>query len=128
MSIEDILLRLGITANYRGYFYLISAVELCLADRENLHLVTKYVYPKVAKLYHTNWQAVERNIRTVGKLAWTHHRAFLEELARGPLGQRPGNAKLLAILTTALSPSRDRPPRDFAYSPGPGGIKIASMF
>ena len=128
MSIEDILLRLGITANYRGYFHLISAVELCLADRENLHLVTKYVYPKVAKLYHTNWRAVERNIRTVGKLAWTHHRAFLEELARGPLEQRPGNAKLLAILTTALSPSRDRPPRDFAYSPGPGGIKIASMF
>ena len=39
-----------------------------------------------------------------------------------------GNAKLLAILATALSPSRDRPPRDFAYSPGPGGIKIASMF
>ena len=103
MYIEDILLRLGITANYRGYFYLISAVELCLADRENLHLVTKYVYPKVAKLYHTNWQAVERNIRTVGRLAWTHHRAFLEELARGPLGQRPGNAKLLAILTTALA-------------------------
>lgn len=110
MSIEDILLRLGITANYRGYFYLISAVELCLADRENLHLVTKYVYPKVAKLYHTNWRAVERNIRTVGKLAWTHHRAFLEELARGPLEQRPGNAKLLAILTTALAAGQDRPP------------------
>ena len=110
MYIEDILLRLGITANYRGYFYLISAVELCLADRENLHLVTKYVYPKVAKLYHTNWQAVERNIRTVGRLAWTHHRAFLEELARGPLEQRPGNAKLLAILTTALAAGQDRPP------------------
>ena len=120
MSIEDILLRLGITANYRGYFYLISAVELCLADRENLHLVTKYVYPKVAKLYHTNWRAVERNIRTVGKLAWTHHRAFLEELARGPLEQRPGNAKLLAILTTALSAGQDRSPFLSGWADIPG--------
>lgn len=110
MCIEDILLRLGITANYKGYFYIISAVELCLADRENLHLMTKYVYPKVAKLYNTSWQAVERNIRTVGKIAWTHDRAFLEQLARGPLGQRPGNAKLLAILTTALTVGRDRLP------------------
>lgn len=110
MCIEEILLRLGVTANYKGYLYILSAVELCLADRENLHLVTKYVYPKVAKLYHTNWRAVERNIRTVGKLAWTHHRAFLEELARGPLEQRPGNAKLLAILTTALAAGQDRPP------------------
>lgn len=110
MHIEDILLRLGITANYKGYFYIVTAVELCLADRENLHLVTKYVYPKVAKLYHTNWRAVERSIRTAVKIAWTHDRAFLEELARGPLGQRPGNAKLLAILTKALSPAPDQLP------------------
>lgn len=110
MSIEEILLRLGVTANYKGYLYILSALELCLADRENLHLMTKYVYPKVARQYNTSWQAVERSIRTAGELAWRHDRAFLEVLARHPLDRRPGNAKLLAILTAALSPGRDRPP------------------
>lgn len=110
MRTEEILMRLGVTANYKGYFYILSALELCLADRENLQMMTKYVYPKVAKRYNTNWQAVERSIRTVGKIAWTHDRAFLEELARSPLRQRPGNAKLLAILTAALTPGQDHPP------------------
>lgn len=110
MCIEGILLRLGVTANYKGYLYILSAVELCLADRENLHLMTKYVYPKVARQYNTSWRAVERNIRTAGAIAWRRNRAFLEALARHPLDQRPGNAKLLAILTAALSPGRDRPP------------------
>lgn len=110
MSIEEILLRLGVTANYKGYLYILSALELCLADRENLHLMTKYVYPKVARQYNTSWQAVERSIRTAGEIAWRHDRAFLEALARHPLDRRPGNAKLLAILTAALSPGRDRPP------------------
>lgn len=110
MCIEEILLRLGVTANYKGYLYILSAAELCLADRENLHLMTKYVYPKVARQYNTSWRAVERNIRTAGAIAWTHDRAFLEKLARHPLDRRPGNAKLLAILTAALDRDRDRPP------------------
>lgn len=104
MFIGEILSRLGITANYKGYFYIISAVELCLEDPENLHLMTKYVYPQVAKRHNTNWQATERSIRKAGEIAWTHNRPLLEELARNPLPQKPSNAKLLAILTMALAP------------------------
>ena len=89
MSTTEMLLRLGITANYKGFLYLISAVEMCLADEECLHLVTKQVYPQVARQYKTNWRAVERNMRKAGEIAWLRQQAYLEELARGPLKQRP---------------------------------------
>ena len=64
MSTTEMLLRLGITANYKGFLYLISAVEMCLADEECLHLVTKQVYPQVAPGYHmnkTHWNTVTLN-------------------------------------------------------------------
>lgn len=101
MTISEILLRLGVTANYKGYFYLISAVELCLEEQERLHMVTKCVYPAVAKQYRTNWRAVERDIRKAVEIVWAHNRTTLEYLAHGPLEQKPGNAQFLAILTIA---------------------------
>lgn len=101
MSTAELLSRLGVTANYKGFLYIVSAVELCLADEEGLHLVTKYVYPQVARQYHTSWQAVERDIRKAVELAWETDRPFLEHLARRPLRQRPSNAQFLAILLLA---------------------------
>ena len=63
MSTTEMLLRLGITANYKGFLYLISAVEMCLADEECLHLVTKQVYPQVAR----RWSGIcERRGRSPG--------------------------------------------------------------
>ena len=62
-----LLHRLGATANYTGFSYLVRALQLCAEEPERLLLVTKWLYPDVAKQYGTNWKAVERNIRTVGR-------------------------------------------------------------
>lgn len=102
MTISETLLRLGITANYKGFSYLVSAVELCLEDQERLHLITKCVYPAVAKQYKTNWQAVERDIRKAVEIIWARGHATLDALARRPLEQKPCNAQFLAILTVAV--------------------------
>ena len=59
----DMLCRLGATANYRGFSYTAYAVLLCVQQQDRLLLVTKWLYPDVAKRYGTNWKAVERNIR-----------------------------------------------------------------
>ncbi len=102
MTISELLSRLGITANYKGFFYIMSSVELCLQDHECLHLVTKCVYPEVAKRYGTDWRAVERDIRKAVELIWSRSRDALEGLARAPLPRKPGNAQFLAILTLAM--------------------------
>lgn len=101
-DICDLLYRLGVTANYTGFFYTAYAVRLCMERPERLLLVTKWIYPEVAKRYGANWRAVERNIRTVGRIIWRENRPLLEEVAHRRLEQKPHNAQLLAILTAAM--------------------------
>ena len=48
-EIYDLLYRLGITANYTGFFHMGYAVKLCCERPERLLMVTKWVYPEVAK-------------------------------------------------------------------------------
>ena len=102
MDIHDLLYGLGITANYTGFFQTGSAVQLCMERPERLLLVTKLVYPDVARQYKTNWKAVERNIRTVNGIVWAQNRPFLEKLAGRELLSKPSNAQLLAILSYSL--------------------------
>ena len=52
-----LLHRLGATANYTGFSYLVRALQLCAEEPERLLLVTKWLYPDVAKQYGTNWKA-----------------------------------------------------------------------
>ena len=73
-DIYDLLYRLGVTANYTGFFHTAYAVSLCAKQPDRLLLVTKWLYPEVARQYQTNWKAVERNIRTVGDIIWRENR------------------------------------------------------
>lgn len=102
-EIYDLLYRLGVTANYTGFFHMAYAVSLCVEQPDRLLLVTKWLYPEVAKQYDTNWKAVERNIRAVNCIIWRENRSLLEELSHRRLEQRPRNAQLLAILAASLN-------------------------
>lgn len=103
-DIYDLLYRLGATANYTGFFHTAYAVSLCVEQPDRLLLVTKWLYPEVAKRYGTNWKAVERNIRTVSCIIWREGRPLLEELAHRQLERKPRNTQLLAILASSLAP------------------------
>lgn len=106
VEIYDLLYRLGATANYTGFFHMAYALMLCVERPERLLLVTKCLYPMVAKQYRTNWKAVERNIRTVNNIIWRENRPLLEELAHRHLERKPQNAQMLSILAAALDFSR----------------------
>ena len=101
-KVWDLLYQLGVTANYIGFFHTAYAVSLCVGQPDRLLLVTKWLYPEVAKRYGTNWKAVERNIRTVSCIIWQEGRPLLEELAHRHLEEKPRNAQLLAILASSL--------------------------
>ena len=73
----NLLRRLGVTANYKGFPYTAYAVALCAEHPELLLMVTKDLYPRVARQYRTTWQAVERDIRTVVGVAWRRNPALL---------------------------------------------------
>ena len=99
MQIRHLMHRLGITANYTGYFHAAYAIMLSAQQPERLLLITKWIYPDVAKHYNTTWRSVERNIRTICKLAWETNRPELERMAQHSLPNRPSAGVFLAILS-----------------------------
>ena len=106
-EIKDLLYKLGLTANYRGFFYVSYAIELSIEKEERLLLVTKWLYPEVAKRYGTNWKAVEQSIRTANCIMWWENQALREDLAGRGLEVQPLTAQLLAILAAEVK--RERP-------------------
>ncbi len=106
IEIYRLLYHLGLTANYKGFFHLSRAMELCMLQPERLQFITKQVYRDVARQFSTTWTAVERNIRTAVRLIWQTHRPQLEALAGRPLQQKPTNGKLLAILVHSFPSGR----------------------
>ena len=98
----NLLHRLGVSANYKGFFHCAYAVTLCMQQQERLLLVTKWLYPDVARHYGTNWKAVERNIRTASAIAWKRNRPLLETLAQRHLERYPPSSEFLALLFYAV--------------------------
>lgn len=102
-EIENLLLRLGANRSYTGFYYVISAVQLSIEDENKLQLISKWLYPEVAKKYHTSEQCVERNIRTLVALIWNKgNRSLLEYIAYTPLNKKPNNAAFISILVSYL--------------------------
>ena len=101
-KVHTLLHQLGVLPKYKGFYHTSFACCLCMQQPERLQLVTKQIYPEVAKHFDTNWHCVERNIRTVSSLAWHKNRTLLEDMARCELLKRPTASAFLAILTTQL--------------------------
>lgn len=104
-EIRKLLHCLGVTENYTGFPYTVCAVQLSVADPDRLRLITKLIYPDVAKQCRSTAQRVERNIRTVSAAAWENNRPLLTRLAGCPLERKPNNSRFLAILAGVCSQS-----------------------
>ena len=101
-DIEEKLIRLlyglGLTANYTGFCCILDAVEIALWEPLSLTMVTKWLYPQVAKRHNTNWKAVERNIRTAINIIWNRNSLKLQQLTNFPLIKKPTTAQFLSLL------------------------------
>ena len=98
-SIHELPLSLGIHSTYKGYHYLVTALELAIQNEDNLIFVTKNIFPIVARKYHTNVHCVERNIRTIILNCWNSpYRKTLQEIAPCPLYKPPSVGEFIDIL------------------------------
>ena len=98
MTYIETLKKLGITPNYIGFRQTALAIEFVHERPEWLLLVTKCLYPAVAKECGTSWKAVERHIRFVITIAWERNPELLDHLAGYPLCKKPKAAQFIAIL------------------------------
>ena len=102
-EVHDLLYRLGVTANYLGFFHTSYAVWLSVQQPRRLLMITKWLYPEVARQYDTTWQSVERNVRTVISVAWRNNPTLLMQIARRPLKCKPNAAQFISILAESLA-------------------------
>lgn len=99
MNISYLLWKLGISSQYLGYHCIERSIYLALEDPERLTMLTTWLYPDVAKIFHKSPKCIERNIRTVVNVCWEHSdRNFLNELAGYPLTQRPTNGQFISMI------------------------------
>lgn len=99
----EVLHRLGLSANYLGFYQMALAVQLAREEPGRLLLVTKWLYPDVAKQCKTTQTAVERNLRTAVKVIWRTGTPLLWEIMGEGDRTRPCTARFLALLTVYLA-------------------------
>ena len=104
---RELLYSLGVTEKYAGFFYTAVAVHLAACRPERLALITKWLYPDVAKQFRTDWRNVERGIRAAAEIAWELRPDKLAEIAKRDLDRRPTNSQFITILVSCVHPPAD---------------------
>ncbi len=100
--IQNTLHRLGIPANYIGYYLMTAAVELALEDESRLLNITKEIYQPVASRYNCRSHTVERNIRTLIYRTWHMCPKRLIEMAGYPLKNSPTVSEFIDIFVAYI--------------------------
>ena len=103
-NVERLIRHLGVTTKYKGLRYLCDAVAMTIdAERSGDRvMVTKDIYPVVARKHHATIFAVEQNIRTVSRVIWERNPKRLVRMAGYSLFDRPTNSELIDILAFYL--------------------------
>ena len=104
-AVSEIIHNIGVPANIKGYHFLRSAIVMCINDAENLHSVTKNLYPSVAKMHNTTASRVERAIRHSIAVTWNRGNPDAIHMLLGfrPNNYpKPTNSEFIAIITDNL--------------------------
>lgn len=103
----QLLLQLGITSKYNGYWFILTALEI-MAEKGDSHLrITKDIYPEVARRHSTSVSNVDRSIRTAISICWDAG-CFSRLDKLFPSGRRPSNYDFLSTVSTYLHLRRIR--------------------
>ena len=98
-AICSLLIQLGVQPHYLGLRQTAHCVYLCVYNPDKLSLVSKWLYPEVAKLCGATPKTVERNIRTAAQQAYKNNPALLFTLAGHALDKAPSSLQFLGIIT-----------------------------
>ena len=95
-AVYGVIRKLGATSKYKGYYYVVDAVEMAQKIYERPVKVTKDIYPVIARKYKSTPSNVEHN------LCWMNHKDTLEEMAGCTMADKPTNSEFIDILVYYL--------------------------
>jgi len=101
-EVTNVMHQIGIPPHVKGYQYIREAILMVVDDVSLLGVVTKELYPGIAKKYDTVSSRVERSIRHAIGLTWARdHTDILKQIFGYSLNverQKPTNAEFIAVL------------------------------
>lgn len=104
--VSNVLRRFGLSAKLDGYWYIRTAVLLAMENPYMLHLMTKTLYPTVARVYNTKASCVDRSIRHALDRCWicadtdTIEAFFGYALRSGR--RRPSGGEFISVITDGM--------------------------
>lgn len=107
MRVTDILRKIGIPANVRGYRYVRTAIIMVYNDSRILEAITKELYPEVARRYKTTCAKVERAIRHAIYIAYTRGNMDAMDKYFEYDGLKPTNSQFIATIVDFLDMNED---------------------
>ena len=102
LDVHHLLYRFCVTRNYRGTDYVAYAIWLAAQDVTRMQLITKCIYPDVAKHFGIQPHSVERDIRTLIHHIWEHDPESFYLVTGLRLRKMPTNARFIAMLADFL--------------------------
>ena len=107
--VENELIGLCITPEYRGYRCLCLAVELTVCDEALLYNITTRLYKTISQLTGISAANVERSIRTVITVMWNEaERDKLNALMGRAYAAPPGNARFIGVMSRRIAYKYER--------------------
>jgi two-component system response regulator (stage 0 sporulation protein A) len=105
-QVTNIIYKLGVPANIKGYRYLREAIILAVNNPDIIYAVTKELYPAVAQIFDTTTPRVERSIRHAITVAWRRMDTdIINEYFRHRMSfsmTKPTNSEFIATISDRL--------------------------
>lgn len=98
---ESRIRRLGISTEYKGYYYLISAVVICVHAGYRKADLYKEVYADIARSNNVSVECVEKCIRRCIAKSWDADKHNYSCLT-GNDGRRPTNGEVIAFISSCI--------------------------
>ena len=105
IMITEIIHEIGIAANLKGYNYIRYAIMLAVKDESVIGMITKTLYPSVAKKHNTTSSRVERAIRHAISKAWDKGNSDTLNSYFGYTvhdKERPTNSEFIAMISDKI--------------------------
>ncbi len=104
--VSNILIKVGIIPNVKGYRYLRDAVLIAMDNMDVMNSITKRLYPMVAENFDTSSSRVERAIRHAIEIATNSGKMENINALFGmkiyAKNERPTNSEFIALLADRL--------------------------
>ena len=108
-----LLKKLGINPAVKGWAYLNEAIQMSIDDPTVMEMITKVMYPAIAKKYDTTSTRVERAMRHAIERAFSIVPAAAISAVFGnsiyPVTGKPTNSQFIATLVNVILTEPDNP-------------------